>query len=474
MGRIKEGLRGLAAAVTSGGGAARSVARDLRQEKPVDGLPAEQRSNAEQAEGSVVTITAVGADKAAAETLQKGSAQVVTAAAETVKAQGALGRATSGEQGARRGQRADEAQAREASRLSEEIDHSRPLIGLRTLAVVELVFLLAEIYFWYQVFTYRTESTMGWLSVERLGAVVLGLAIPTLGLLAARAAGASWQRFLRHPAIDSGRRRHQLGAVVTSTAVLALACAVVYTLVHWRYSPHAGSGSANQAMELPPAPAGLFFAGLILADAVARAFCTSEAAEVARERDKQVEADRAQVKALTTAVTTARNGWHVDWLALRTLVAVTLDSIERIVATGDILVLRSRSRRADRPAATGWATVPAWTDGGSYRVPTVQLPTHLSLGQVPATLQALTAAADTLTRHQPPALAEGLVTREELEDLHRRIRDLQDAVGPTQPDAQPVDGAADWAPAMEADDTGTPVVEGIHMVVPLPRTGSPD
>jgi hypothetical protein len=468
MGRIREGLRGFAAAVTSGGGAARGVARDLRREKPLDGLEAGLPSCAEQLAGEVVGITAIGQDKSAAAPLQQGTERLVTAAAATVTAQGALDRATSGEQAERRDQRADEAQKREAAALADEIDDARPLIGGRVLGAVEVVFLFAEIYFWYQVFAYRIRAEVGWLSVERIGAAVLGLAIPLLGLLAARAAGASWQRFLRHPATAPARRRFQVAAVVASTAALALACGVVFYLVRWRYTPE-----GSEAAELPPVAAGFFFAGLILADAIARAFCTSEAAEVARDRDAKVDADRAQVKVLNDTVTTALKGWHVQWLGLRTLVVTTLDSIERVVATGDILVLRSRSLRADRPETTGWATAPAWTDGGRYAVPAVQLPRHLTIGQVPVTLQALTAAVDTLTRHQPPALTGEPSIGKQLDGLERHLRTLQDAEGPTQPDG-PVEEAASEVPASEEDDTGKHVIEGNYVVVPLARTSSPD
>ncbi|TFV66836.1 hypothetical protein E4P40_25010 [Blastococcus sp. CT_GayMR20] len=474
MGRIIEGLRSLASAVTAGGGAARAARSDLRREKSLVDLPEEQPSNAETAVLSRVVVTAYRRDAGEANDLQAGARQLVAAEAEAVRAQAVRDAVVAGEQAARRRQRADEAGEREARTLSQEIDHARPLIGLRVLAGIEVMLLLAEIFFWYQVFTYDTDDGLSWLSVEKLGAVVLGLAIPMLGLLAARAAGATWQRFLRHPAADAAGRRNQHGAVIAATTILVLACYVVFALVYWRYAPKDGYEATSSAMDLPPWPAGLFFAGLILADAVARAFCTSEAAMAARDRDKKVAADRAEVRVVSDRAVSATAGWHTSWLSLRNQVAVALDGIGQVVATGDLLVLQSRSRRADRPAGTGWAqTGSTWTDAGSYAVPTVQLPVHLSIGQVSATLQALTAAVDTLTRHQPPALAEQPALREELDDLHRRIGGLQEAVDRSeQAEADMVTEEA-VAEASAAGEPETHVVQGNHVVVPLTRTGSP-
>jgi hypothetical protein len=403
-------------------------------EKDVSGIEGAP-SNIEGKSHLTAVLTADGKDRKAARRLQKEQAKVVRAEAGYRTTVEEHDRVHAAGPSAERKSRADEVLRRQERVLNEDIDRAKPLITPVGLLFVEIIFVVAEVAFWDQAFSGSVPRGTPWTSWVRLSPLLLAFVIPMVGVFAAHSVGSVWQRVLRHPAKDQRERRVQWAGAAAGLVLLGFACGAVYALVSWRFHAH-----QLGAKQMPATALAIVFVGLLVVVAFARTFCSSEQAKVNAERDARVEADRRLVAAVENATIQALAGWHSDWLALRTSVAMVLDQLSQVTATSEGIILHSRSRRTDRPGAAPEVTggLGCETIGGrdgqtvtSYDIPVVGMPWHFDIIDVPATLQALRGAVDTLRRHVPVDLlaSRDEIVRNEIAALETRLSDLQARLG---------------------------------------------
>lgn len=444
------------------GRVSRDLARELDREKDISGVQT-GRTNAVARAGIAVARTASGKDRDEAGRLLNGARALVAAVGEARDAVLAQAWHLTGSATGLREIRLAEQRGRQETALGRPIDFARPLLDPRLLTAVELVFVTAEVVFWYQVFGENIEPTDPLWSLNRVGPVVLAIAIPTLGLVAARTAGPAWQRLLRHPATESAERRWQKVGAAFGAALILGAVWIVFELVSWRYT----QGLSLGARRLPSTAMGWFFAVLVLADFAARAFAVSEQEGTNRRRDAAVTADEARLTGFSERVRATLVAWHQAWLALRSDVLRALDTVEQLVAAGEDLVLQARARRDDHPAEAPVVLEPEDWDADpephaghaeftvtAYRLPRGTTPKHLDLGFVQVTLHAVTAAIDVLARHRPADLWADVPLHETLAELQTRVAALQASVGGEDGGAAATDDSRTGA----KDDvrTGTP------------------
>jgi hypothetical protein len=215
----------------------------------------------------------------------------------------------------------------------EDYDPHRPLIGGRTLAIAESVFLIVEVVFWYGVFS--TDAEPGF-NAGRLSAALLALFLPTAGILAARVVGALGHRWVSgYPGIGPRERLGTLfGAVVAAVAVGA-----TIWLVYARFD---AQNNQVGAVPMPAGPMSVIFGIMLLGDIAARLFLTSEIRKQTIERRSSLQKTRkAAIKA---------NAAHVRaWIDLRSEVQVQLDRCERVVAIGATMINDERATAEQRP-----------------------------------------------------------------------------------------------------------------------------
>ncbi|WP_306215000.1 hypothetical protein [Actinoplanes sp. RD1] len=221
--------------------------------------------------------------------------------------------------------------------FSEDFDPHVALVSARVLLAVEIVFVVVEFFFWYGVFAFGVSPRASLLDPSRLSAVLLALAVPVAGLLAARVLGALGHRaIMNHPGTG---RRERIGAVAAAV-VAVLAVVGVTTLVYFRFGESAPLGT----VEIPAGPMAVIFAVILLGDMVARIFLPSEIRQQTRLRSADLE------KAARAAIT--RNYAHVDaWLSTRARTQAALDTAERVTTVGGLLIADSRSRTGAPPVA---------------------------------------------------------------------------------------------------------------------------
>lgn len=227
------------------------------------------------------------------------------------------------------------------SHFDEDFDPHAALVSTRVLLAVEIVFVVVEFFFWYGVFAFGVSPSASLLDPSRLSAVLLALAVPVAGLLAARVLGALGHRaIMNHPGTG---RRERIGAAA-ALPVGALAVVGVTLLVYYRFGESAPLGS----VPVPAGPMAVVFAVILLGDMVARIFLPSEIRTQTRRRSADLE------KAVERLI--ARNYTHLDaWLELRARTQAALDTAERITTVGGLLI-------ADRRAMTGGPPVQAAID----------------------------------------------------------------------------------------------------------------
>jgi hypothetical protein len=222
----------------------------------------------------------------------------------------------------------------------ESFDPHRPLIAERTLLIIELIFVVVEFFFWYQVFSEDVSRSAPWWDPTRVGAVLLAVLLPMSGIIAARVIGA-----LAHRWVSGYRRigrREKLGTVF-SLLLAGAAIFAIYRLVHDRFDEtHRAIGTT----QLPASAMALVFVVVLVGDMMARVFLLSEI------RKQTVRWTR-RLNRLTDKATTA-NKEHADaWVRLRGETSEQLDRCERIVGTGARIITDSRAAFERAPRQTG-------------------------------------------------------------------------------------------------------------------------
>ncbi|WBB77298.1 hypothetical protein O7606_13410 [Micromonospora sp. WMMD882] len=226
------------------------------------------------------------------------------------------------------------------ARFREDFDPHQPLSHERVLGVIEFLFIVVEVYFWYGVFDDEVTEEAGLFDPTRVGAILLALLIPAVGVWAARAVGKLGHRWLyRYP----GVRRISLTGLVASGLVSLVVLVAVCWLVLVRFSDQ-----GFQTTEVPAAPMALVFGAVLVVDAVARAFLTSE---IRTQTDRRAR----RLDTLTTRLVKTNTAHERAWLALRSATQAHLSRMERITAVGGLLLLDERALggRGAAPAGVG-------------------------------------------------------------------------------------------------------------------------
>ncbi len=437
-------------------------------------------SSTEQALASAVGITASRTDQDATSRIQRAADDLRGAVAATTIALNDEARLHGEHEAHGRAARRNEQRKRQQQILAEPIDHAAPLISHRVLTIGEAVLLLLEIGFWYAVFSADIDRRVSWLSAERLSAVGLALFIPVLSIFAARLAGPAWQRALRYSAPDKQQRRNQLAAAGVSTLVLTSTGVMTGGLVHWRYS---SSNTSNTFASLPPAAwmTGVFVLVVVL-DALLRAFSDSEQYRVNEHRDTAVAADQREEKHVSDAVVQNKLAWADKYDVLQHLVNEGLDEIERIVLTGEQILLINRGRRADASATTvpsaGALAVSATTTAttattlDSPQVGDATMLWHLDVSLLHTRLRVHATALRVLARYEPPTVqpdsgileASARQAIERTEALDRRLLAFLTADRPASAEADGGDGGTDRPPTggEKSDNLGPVMTIGLN------------
>ncbi|MEU6020672.1 hypothetical protein [Micromonospora sp. NPDC047134] len=280
-----------------------------------------------------------------------------------------------------------------------------PLVVTWVLSLVEVLFIVVEVVFWYQVFNDDVEADAGLLDAERMSAILLAVLIPVVGVWVARTVGKLGHRWV---AGYPGTRRSAMLGTVLSGVVGVLAIIAIAWLVYMRFSP---KEQIFASVSVPAVPMALVFVLVLLIDIVARTFLASEiwAQSAARARHFDRKANRL----------IARNKAQKDaWDALRSVIDVALDQSERVGLVGGLLVLDERAvgGRGGHPLADTTERTAHTTPVGSGLAVPDPTPQHLFGAPVAlAPLRTISSAIDSLAAECP-------MTRKEIDDLIAELR----------------------------------------------------
>ncbi|MGW0501235.1 hypothetical protein ACWD0Z_39215 [Streptomyces sp. NPDC003007] len=314
---------------------------------------------------------------------------------------------------------------RQREATDRDFDPDQPLVSRGFLAASEVALALGEAFFWANTFSNDIDSTVPAFGQQRLGAYVLAVLLPLAGIIAARWAGATWQRLLRHPAPDRQQRRSQQIGAAVSLGLLASITTAIYALVRWRFD---ASPANLGAVAIPGAWMALIFAGIIIADAIARTFLVSEQADQDRRHETAWKKDQRQTLKAAARRTAAEERWNAAWLALRSQTHRTLDQVQEALYTGSWLITRHRALDEHgpdtRPAPPSPASQPARP--GGLLLPRPEPVPVLDLPDVNKALRAVEAAVDTLRAYEPPSLRP----EHQLDSITTLLATLQNAQQP--------------------------------------------
>jgi hypothetical protein len=354
----------------------------------------------------------------------------------------------------------DDAQRHKALRRSEAADlQERPtlsnrLISRGLLTAAEALFVIIEFAFWYQQFTLDVDP--GDLP-GHLSAGLIALAIPLIGILAARIAGALCHRWWR------GHEKPGMATFIAAGAGLSflLFCILaIGWLVLWRFDVPVG-GSLSITTPMPSKPLAMVFVAVVVGDALARIFLASEIhSQTDALRRRLAQAERRHRRA-ADAVLRADRRHRAAWLRLSHHASVVVDQATRLNEAGSVLILDHRkgpgpsgvrpapwahcysAEGPTPPAANGAAasgSAPTWATANGHAapyprphlVPYVTLEELANKGAAVSdpTLRRVADAIETLKAH-PPA---GTGTAEQVVDtlgplFGRRVSSSSDSAG---------------------------------------------
>ncbi|MEU2030952.1 hypothetical protein [Nocardia amamiensis] len=278
---------------------------------------------------------------------------------------------------------------------TEVFDHDHPLASPRVLAVIEIVVLVVEFFFWYATFAEGIDRSVAWYAPERINAYLLALFVPMAGIAAARLAGGLAHRWFHDYSGVSTRRHWEAVVAVILFAVVVVA---VVRLVWVRFGE---SGTALGGTSLPAGAMAALFGAVLVIDMASRTFLVSEIRQQYQRRAKRfrklekkhIKANDAQAKA---------------WAALRNQIEVGYDQAWRIETVGSKLLsdgeaLWGNPRRvhAEPPEPRALETMSSDDDRSAMSLPTTQslYLLHPERGVAPS--RVLEGAVDYLKRYRP-------------------------------------------------------------------------
>ncbi|MEV4517435.1 hypothetical protein AB0K00_51830 [Dactylosporangium sp. NPDC049525] len=335
-----------------------------------------------------------------------------------------------------------------SKRFAEDFDPHRPLIGEHTLTVVETVFLVVEVVFWYGTFAADIDRRVPWYGIPRISAFLLALFLPSAGVLAARVLGRLGHRWVMD--YEGIGRRERLGTMVAAVIAIAATTATLL-LVHNRF---ASANDTFGALTVIPAwPMAWMFVVILVGDIAARVFLPSE---IRTQTSRRMRAFRKlRQRYIRSAATHAK-----VWIELRHEIQAQLNLCERIVAIGATMISDNRAE-AETPTRDPLNQARGahrdGVDASLLRVPdSEQLDLfggQLALGP----LRAVEDAIDTLAHFQPQD-RQGVSGQ--IDSLRGRLMRVQERAGkPPAPTLPTVP-----LPLQRPDATADPIVDATEPV----------
>ncbi|MGA5541361.1 hypothetical protein ACPCIR_05865 [Mycobacterium sp. NPDC051198] len=240
--------------------------------------------------------------------------------------------------------------ARAKARAAKEIDHHTPHVSPLVVTLAELVLLVAEFAFYFDIFGRSLPDDAP--PIQQIFTAVLAVLVPVVGIMSARFFAGSVQH-LRIPN-DDGIRRSSIVFVVVSTILLAVACYSTVRLVEWRYRAE-DAASFGSAEHPPGTVMAIVFVVFILVDALIRAFMFDPSERTNIGRRWKARYTRAVDWWLLLRESAALARWQKRWFSAKALVEKLKNDADQELLTGTISILLSRGETGRRSSQLyGW------------------------------------------------------------------------------------------------------------------------
>ncbi|WNG81161.1 hypothetical protein C6A86_023680 [Mycobacterium sp. ITM-2016-00316] len=232
--------------------------------------------------------------------------------------------------------------SRAQRRAEDEIDRSTPKVRPITVIFGELVLLVAEFAFYFDIFGRSLQDDSPF--IVQAFTAILALLVPVVGIMSARFfAGAV--HYLR----AGESRRSAMVFVTSSTLLLAAACFTTIRLVEWRYQAEEEANFG--AVEHPPGTImAIVFAVFILVDALTRAFMFDPAESTSIGRRWKARYTRAVDWLLLLRESAALTRWQKKWFTAKALVEKLKNDADQELLSATVGILLNRGA-SGRPAS---------------------------------------------------------------------------------------------------------------------------
>ncbi|OUS97274.1 hypothetical protein [Rhodococcus sp. NCIMB 12038] len=380
-----------ASSIAGGGRVSAALSSTLKAHTPGT---TDTRSPAEWIADVLARTTGVGIERSAHRKVQRRRNRLTRAVGAYHRRAAAHERFTANAQAAERDLRERTHHEHRTADLAHRVNSAIPLISGPFLILLESIVLVAELAFYYYMFSADLQADASLL--ERTMVVVLSMLVPIAGIAAARwfAASVCTVRGVHSGAIG-GRGALAYVALLCATALLAVVGVATFKLVVWRYD---GQGQIpGLVVAHPPAQvmATVFVTALLL-DAGLRAFAAPFAAPSDAALARRIRSDRRQHARLVDAQTKALTNWITAWDALQTTLHTLMDDMESALSAADTHVLAARAGATGDANITMINPAPSGGRGGIRIAPRLDLP-HIDIP-----LRILDAAFAQLQANTPP------------------------------------------------------------------------
>lgn len=227
--------------------------------------------------------------------------------------------------------------ARAQQKAADEIDRTTPRVRPMTVVLGELVLLVAEFAFYYEVFSRSVQADAPF--VIHILTAVMALLVPVVGIMSARFFAGSVHHLRATP---SGEPKSGPWLFVgVSTALLAVACYATIRLVEWRYL--AEDAASFGAADHPPGTImAVVFAVFILVDALTRAFMFDPAESTSIGRRWKARTTRAMDWWLLLQESKTLARWQKKWFAAKALVEKLKNDADQELLSATVAILLTR------------------------------------------------------------------------------------------------------------------------------------
>lgn len=382
-----------ASSIAGGGRVGASLATLLNSHSPGT---ADTRSPAEWIADILARTTGVGIEQSAHRKIQRRRNQLTSAVGVHHRRTSALAQFAAHTRSAERELRAQTHHEHQKDNLANRMNAAVPLISGPFLLLLETVVLIAEITFYYYIFSNDMQQDPALL--EKTMVAVLSMLVPISGIATARWFASSVCT-IRGMSSCSNRTRSPLAytAFVAAAAVLVVVCVATFKLVGWRYDGQLIPGlSDNQ----PPATVmATIFVVTLLLDAGIRSFAAPFSARSDGFLARSIRTDQRRHTRLVNQQNKAVTDWTKAWTNLETTLNALLADCERALSTADINMLAARTGVATSNDQKRALIEPAL--GREWEG--VRLAPRLGLPHIDIKFRIIDAAFQQLARDIPPA-----------------------------------------------------------------------